>query len=222
MKLITLTDALKDYQTGDVTVHALDHVSLAIDQKEIVVILGESGSGKSTLLNIMGGLDNLTLGDILLEGISYANYKDAEMSKFRREKFGFIFQNYNLLPLLSVYENIITPLLLDQKKADRKMAETICGELGILEQMDKYPSQLSGGQQQRVAIARALINDPKVIFADEPTGNLDSETGIRVMEILADMVRNKGKTLVMVTHNENLTLYADRIIKMENGKIIEK
>ncbi len=220
MSLIELKDAVKEYAAGDVTVRALDRVSLAVEQGEIMMILGESGSGKSTLLNMMGGLDVLTSGEICLEGKPYTNFKDTEMSKLRRQKFGFIFQSYHLLPLLTIYENMITPLLLDQRKVQRKTVEEFSENLGIREQLDKFPNQLSGGQQQRAAIVRALIHHPKVIFADEPTGNLDKDTGNQVMACLIDAVRKEGATLVMVTHNEKMASYADRVIRMENGKKI--
>ncbi len=220
MSLIELKDAVKEYTTGEVTVRALDHLSLALHQGEVVVILGESGSGKSTLLNVMGGLDVLTSGEICLEGKPYTNFKDTEMSKMRRQKFGFIFQAYHLLPLLTVYENMIAPLLLDNRKIQRKDVEKLSESLGIKEQLDKFPNQLSGGQQQRTAIVRALINHPKVIFADEPTGNLDKDTGEQVMACLIEAVRKEGATLAMVTHNEKLASYADRVIRMENGRLI--
>ena len=221
MSLIELKNAVKEYTAGDITVRALNHISLEVKQGEIIMILGESGSGKSTLLNIMGGLDVLTSGEIFLEGKPYTNFKDMEMSKLRRQKFGFIFQAYNLLPLLTIYENIIAPLLLDQKRVQRKEVEKLSESLGIKEQLDKFPNQLSGGQQQRAAIVRALINHPKVIFADEPTGNLDKDTGEQVMTCLIDVVKKEGATLVMVTHNEKLSSYADRVIRMENGKEID-
>lgn len=220
MSLIELKNAVKEYTAGDVTVRALNGLNLTVQQGEIIVILGESGSGKSTLLNVMGGLDVLTAGEILLEGKPYTNFKDLEMSKLRRQKFGFIFQAYNLLPLLTIYENIIAPLLLDQKRVQRKDVEALSESLGIKEQLDKFPNQLSGGQQQRAAIVRALINHPKVIFADEPTGNLDKDTGEQVMTCLIDAVKRESATLVMVTHNEKLASCADRVIRMENGKEI--
>lgn len=220
MSLIELKNAVKEYAAGDITVRALNDINLTVEQGEVIVILGESGSGKSTLLNIMGGLDVLTSGEIFLEGKSYTNFKDVEMSKLRRQKFGFIFQSYNLLPLLTIYENVIAPLLLDQRRVQRKDVERLSESLGIKEQLDKFPNQLSGGQQQRAAIVRALINHPKVIFADEPTGNLDKDTGEQVMTCLIDAVKKEGATLVMVTHNEKLSSYADRVIRMENGKEI--
>lgn len=220
MSLIELKNAVKEYTVGDVTVRALHDISLAVKQGEVIIILGESGSGKSTLLNVMGGLDVLTSGEIFLEGKPYTNFKDVEMSKLRRQKFGFIFQSYNLLPLLTIYENVIAPLLLDQRRVQRKDVERLSESLGIKEQLDKFPNQLSGGQQQRAAIVRALINHPKVIFADEPTGNLDKDTGEQVMTCLIDAVKKEGATLVMVTHNEKLSSYADRVIRMENGKEI--
>lgn len=220
MSLIELKDAVKEYQAGEITVRALDHVNIAVEQGEIIMILGESGSGKSTLLNMMGGLDVLTSGEILLEGKPYTNFKDMEMSKLRRQQFGFIFQSYNLLPLLTVYENMTVPLLLDKKRVKRKDVEALSESLGIRGQLDKFPTQLSGGQQQRAAIVRALIHHPKVIFADEPTGNLDKDTGSQVMTCLIDAVKKEGATLVMVTHNENMAAYADRVIRMENGKEI--
>lgn len=220
MSLIELKNAVKEYAAGDITVCALNDINLTVEQAEVIVILGESGSGKSTLLNIMGGLDVLTSGEIFLEGKSYTNFKDVEMSKLRRQKFGFIFQSYNLLPLLTIYENVIASLLLDQRRVQRKDVERLSESLGIKEQLDKFPNQLSGGQQQRAAIVRALINHPKVIFADEPTGNLDKDTGEQVMTCLIDAVKKEGATLVMVTHNEKLSSYADRVIRMENGKEI--
>lgn len=220
MSLIELKKAIKEYVMGEITIRALDQINLEIQQGEIIVILGESGSGKSTLLNVMSGLDKLTSGEVCLDSVSYTKYNDVEMSKFRRQKFGFVFQSYNLLPLLSAYENILAPILPDRKKADKEQIRVLCESLGIDEQLDKFPSQLSGGQQQRVAIARALINHPKVIFADEPTGNLDKNTGDQVMECLIDAVRNEGATLIMVTHNEKLSTYADRVIRMENGKVV--
>lgn len=218
MSLIELKHAVKEYTVGDIAVRALNDLSLEVQQGEIIVILGESGSGKSTLLNIMGGLDVLTSGEILLEGKSYTNFKDAEMSKLRRQKFGFIFQSYNLLPLLTIYENIIASLLLDNKRVQRNEVESLSESLGIKEQLDKFPNQLSGGQQQRAAIVRALLNHPMVIFADEPTGNLDKDTGEQVMSCLIDAVKKEGATLVMVTHNEKLASCADRVIRMENGR----
>ncbi|MDE5804065.1 MAG: ABC transporter ATP-binding protein [Lachnospiraceae bacterium] len=220
MSLIELKNAVKEYAAGDITVRALNDINLTVEQGEVIVVLGESGSGKSTLLNIMGGLDVLTAGEIFLEGKPYTNFKDIEMSKLRRQKFGFIFQSYNLLPLLTIYENIIAPLLLDQKRVQRKDVEKLSESLGIKEQLDKFPNQLSGGQQQRAAIVRALINHPKVIFADEPTGNLDKDTGEQVITCLIHAVKEEGATLVMVTHNEKLSSYADRVIRMENGKEI--
>ena len=220
MSLIELKNAVKEYAAGDITVRALNDINLTVEPGEVIVVLGESGSGKSTLLNVMGGLDVLTSGEIFLEGKPYTNFKDMEMSKLRRRKFGFIFQSYNLLPLLTVYENIIAPLLLDQRRVQRKDVEKLSESLGIKEQLDKFPNQLSGGQQQRAAIVRALINHPKVIFADEPTGNLDKDTGEQVMTCLIHAVKEEGATLVMVTHNEKLSSYADRVIRMENGKEI--
>ncbi|MDE6421209.1 MAG: ABC transporter ATP-binding protein, partial [Lachnospiraceae bacterium] len=196
MSLIELKNAVKEYTTGEITVRALDELSLGVQKGEIIVIVGETGSGQSTLLSIMGGLDVLTSGEILLEGKPYTNFKDAEMSKLRRQKFGFIFQAYNLLPLLTIYENIIAPLLLDNKRVQRKDVEALSESLGIKEQLDKFPNQLSGGQQQRAAIVRALINHPKVIFADEPTGNLDKYTGEQVRGCLIDAVKKEGATLV--------------------------
>lgn len=222
MNLIELKNAVKEYAVGEAVVHALNGISLTVKQGEVIVVLGESGSGKSTLLHIMGGLDVLTAGEIFLEGKSYTNFKDTEMSKLRRQKFGFIFQSYNLLPLLTIYENIIAPVLLDKKQVQRKEVERLSESLGIEEQLDKFPNQLSGGQQQRAAIARALINHPKVIFADEPTGNLDKDTGKQVMDCFIEVVKRENATLVMVTHNEKLSAYAHRVIRMENGREIEQ
>ena len=220
MNLIELKNAVKEYTVGDVTVRALNDISLAVKPGEVIIILGESGSGKSTLLNIMGGLDVLTSGGIFLEGKPYTNFRDAEMSKLRRQKFGFIFQSYNLLPLLTIYENIIAPLLLDQRRVQRKDVEKLSESLGIKEQIHKFPNQLSGGQQQRAAIVRALINHPKVIFADEPTGNLDQKNSKEIIDLLKLSNRNFKQTILLITHDEKIALEADRIVTIEDGKII--
>jgi putative ABC transport system ATP-binding protein len=217
MSLLEIKNGYKIYGNKETKVTALDNVNLSIEQGEFIAILGPSGSGKSTLLNVLGGLDNLSKGDIFLNGASYKSYNDEQMSKFRREKFGFVFQSFQLIPVFTVYENIVTPILLDGKKVDECFIDELLESLGVLDKKHCFPNQLSGGQQQRVAIGRALANKPSIIYADEPTGNLDTVNGEEVIRILMDGVKKYNHTVILVTHNEKIAEYADRIIVVENG-----
>lgn len=219
MKLITLTNICKHYGEGSTKIQVLDHLDLTIEKGEFLAILGESGSGKTTLLNILSGLDYADEGEILLNDVNYQSFNDSEMSKFRRQNFGFVFQSYKLLPIFTVYENIVMPIQLDKQRVDKDYINQLLTLTGLEDKRNTYPNELSGGQQQRVAIARAIANKPSVIFADEPTGNLDSKTGEEMLRLLLQGVKEFQHTLVMVTHNDKLARMADRVIYMENGKI---
>lgn len=198
---------------------ALDGVSLAVEQGEFVSIIGTSGSGKSTLLNMLGGLDVPDSGDIIIRGKKIARMSDEQLSVFRRKNIGFVFQNYNLVPILNVYQNIVLPIELDGNQVDRGYVEKIIRMLHLEGKLDNLPNNLSGGQQQRVAIARALASKPAIILADEPTGNLDSRTSLEVMELLKMTSTEFEQTLVMITHNPEIAQVADRMIRIEDGKI---
>ncbi|MFN1910536.1 ABC transporter ATP-binding protein [Clostridioides difficile] len=203
-------------------VRALDGINLEIEPHKFTAIVGASGSGKSTLLHCVAGLDKPTLGNVYLDDVDLYTLNDDKLSEIRRQEFGFIFQSYNLIPVINVYDNIVLPVLLDGKKEDKEYVMRLINKLGIEKQIKKYPNELSGGQQQRVAIARALANRPSVIFADEPTGNLDSKTTNEVMNMLEWCVKEYRQTLVMITHNDNIAKTADRIITIKDGKIDEK
>ncbi len=220
MEILQTTDLVKTYGEGDTTVHALRGVNLTVDKGEFVAIVGTSGSGKSTLLHMLGGLDNPTSGTVTIDGKQLGNMKDEERTIFRRRKIGFIFQSFNLVPVLSVYENIVLPVELDGGKVDASYVEEIIHTLGLDEKVNAYPNQLSGGQQQRVAIARALAAAPAIILADEPTGNLDSKTSQDVLGLLKVIGERFGQTIVMITHNEEIAQMADRIIRIEDGQIV--
>ena len=198
---------------------ALDGVSLAVEQGEFVSIIGTSGSGKSTLLNMLGGLDVPDSGDIIIRGKKIARMSDEQLSVFRRRNIGFVFQNYNLVPILNVYQNIVLPIELDGNQVDRGYVEKIIRMLHLEGKLDNLPNNLSGGQQQRVAIARALASKPAIILADEPTGNLDSRTSLEVMELLKMTSTEFEQTLVMITHNPEIAQVADRMIRIEDGKV---
>lgn len=198
---------------------ALDGVSLAVEQGEFVSIIGTSGSGKSTLLNMLGGLDVPDSGDIIIRGKKIARMSDEQLSVFRRRNIGFVFRNYNLVPILNVYQNIVLPIELDGNQVDRGYVEKIIRMLHLEGKLDNLPNNLSGGQQQRVAIARALASKPAIILADEPTGNLDSRTSLEVMELLKMTSTEFEQTLVMITHNPEIAQVADRMIRIEDGKI---
>ena len=206
---------------GENTVKALDGVDFRVKDQEFVAIIGKSGSGKSTLLHMLGGLDVPTEGEVLVEGKCLLGLKKEQLAIFRRRKIGFIFQNYNLVPDLNVYENVILPVELDGRKVDVEYVDGILELLGLSEKREALPGTLSGGQQQRAAIARALAAKPAIILADEPTGNLDSHTSEEVMKLMQQVVRQQKKTLVMVTHDNHLATYADRVFHISDGKIIK-
>ena len=220
MNIISLKNVNKYYKTGNESFHALKDITLDIRESEFAVILGKSGSGKSTLLNIIGGLDSYDTGEVILDGFNYKNADDRIMSEFRCRKIGFVFQSYNLIPVLNVYENITFPVNISRENIDADYISNIIEELGLKGKEKSFPNQLSGGQQQRVAIARALANKPKIILADEPTGNPDSAIGKDVLKLLTNGVKEYGHTLVMITHNPDIAKYADRVITIEDGKII--
>ena len=221
MKKTLKIEGLKKYYGKDESlVKAVDGIDLEIENRKFTAIIGTSGSGKSTLLHCIAGLDKPTEGKVFLGDEDLYKLSDSELSKIRRKEFGFIFQSFNLIPVLSVYDNIVLPILLDGSKEDPIYIDCIIKSMGLEEQVKKFPNELSGGQQQRVAIARALSNRPSVIFADEPTGNLDSKTTDEVMQVLRDTVNDFGRTLVMITHNQEIAETADRIVTISDGKII--
>ncbi len=219
MNILSTHNLTKTYGTGDNVVHALTDVSLDIEEGKFVSIIGSSGSGKSTLLNLLGGLDRPTSGDVVLDGKAIFEMDDEALTIFRRRKIGFVFQNYNLVPILNVYENIVLPIELDGTKIDTAYVDKIMDVLGLSEKKFSMPNQLSGGQQQRVAIARALAAKPSIILADEPTGNLDSKTSMDVIALLKLTGKEFAQTIVMITHNEEIATMADQMIRIEDGRI---
>lgn len=219
MEILKTIDLKKYYGSGDTTVKALDGVNLTVADGEFTAIVGTSGSGKSTLLHMLGGLDRPTSGKALVDGKDIFSLKDDALTIFRRRKIGFVFQSYNLVPVLNVYENIVLPIELDGNKIDKQHIDNIIETLGLAEKMNSLPNQLSGGQQQRVAIARALASKPAILLADEPTGNLDSKTSLDVMGLLKITSERFSQTIVMITHNEEIAQTADRIIRIEDGRI---
>lgn len=221
MKILQADNLIKIYGSGENEVHALDGVNFSVEKGEFVAIVGTSGSGKSTLLHILGGLDRPTSGSVKVDNRNIFSLKDEELTIFRRRKIGFVFQNYNLVPVLNVYENIVLPIQLDGKEPDEDYIKSIIETLGIESKLDNLPNNLSGGQQQRVAIARALASKPAIILADEPTGNLDSKTSQDVLGLLKVTSQKYAQTIVMITHNEEIAQLADRIIRIEDGKIVE-
>ena len=215
MEILSAKALCKSYGSGENQVKALDHVSLSVENGEFVAVIGTSGSGKSTLLNLLGGLDTPTSGEVLVAG------KDLfQMDDESRRNIGFVFQNYNLVPVLNVYENVVLPIELDGTKIDTDYVQTILHTLGLEEKAQAMPNQLSGGQQQRVAIARALAAKPAILLADEPTGNLDSKTGMDVIALLKMTSQAFHQTIVMITHNEEIALMADRMVRIEDGKVV--
>lgn len=220
MKKLLANNIKKYYGKDDCIVKAVDDISLEIECRKFTSIVGTSGSGKSTLLHCMAGLDKPTFGNVYLGENDIYTLSDDELSKIRRQEFGFIFQSFNLIPVLNVYDNIVLPIHLDNKKEDEAYINNLIVQMGLEDQIKKYPNELSGGQQQRVAIARALSNKPSVIFADEPTGNLDSKTTDEVMEILTRAVSEFNQTLVMITHDNEIAKRANRIITIRDGKIL--
>ena len=219
MNILSTHNLTKTYGTGDNVVHALTDVSLDIEEGKFVSIIGSSGSGKSTLLNLLGGLDRPTSGDVILDGKAIFEMDDEALTIFRRRKIGFVFQNYNLVPILNVYENIVLPIELDGTKIDTAYVDKIMDVLGLSEKKFSMPNQLPGGQQQRVAIARALSAKPSIILADEPTGNLDSKTSMDVIALLKLTGKEFAQTIVMITHNEEIATMADQMIRIEDGRI---
>ncbi|MBO4913338.1 MAG: ABC transporter ATP-binding protein [Butyrivibrio sp.] len=222
MQILHVTDLKKTYGSGDTAVEALKGVSLSVEKGEFIAIVGTSGSGKSTLLHMLGGLDRPTSGTVSIDGKDIFTLKDEELTIFRRRKIGFVFQSFNLVPVLSVYENIVLPIELDGNTPDKEFVDNIIDTLGLSDKRNSYPNQLSGGQQQRVAIARALSSAPQVILADEPTGNLDSKTSQDVMGLLKVMSERFSQTIIVITHNEEIAQMADRIIRIEDGLIAGK
>ena len=222
MTILQTKDLKKIYGGGETAVHALDGLNLTVEKGEFLAIVGTSGSGKSTLLHMLGGLDRPTSGVVTVDGRDIFSLKDEELTIFRRRKIGFVFQNYNLVPVLNVYENIVLPIQLDGNQPDEAYVEQIVETLGLQSKLNNLPGNLSGGQQQRVAIARALATKPAIILADEPTGNLDSKTSQDVLGLLKVTSQKFGQTLVMITHNEEIAQLADRIVRIEDGQCVTR
>lgn len=222
MNILKTENLVKIYGEGANQVKALDGVSIEVNKGEFVAIIGTSGSGKSTLLNMLGGLDKPTSGETIIDNKKISKLKDEELTIFRRRNIGFIFQNYNLVQILNVYENIVLPIELDGGKIDKDYVNSIIKTLGLSEKLTNMPNNLSGGQQQRVAIARALATKPAIILADEPTGNLDSKTSMDVIGLLKITSKQFNQTIVMITHNEEIAQIADRIIRIEDGKVVTR
>lgn len=220
--LLETKDLCKYYGSGENLVKAIDHTTMTIQRGEFTAIVGRSGSGKSTLLHMLGALDRPDKGSVWIEGKNVFDLKDEELAVFRRRKIGFIFQNYNLIPSLNVWENIVLPMGLDKKKVDLKFVRDLTERIGIADKLKSLPNTLSGGQQQRVAIARALASKPAIILADEPTGNLDSKTELEVISLLKACVNEYGQTLIMITHDETIAQMADRILVIEDGKVVSQ
>lgn len=213
-------DLVKYYRTGNNVVKAVDHTDLMVERGKFTAIVGRSGSGKSTLLHLLGGLDRPDSGKVIIEEKEIFQLKDNQLAAFRRKKIGFIFQDYNLIPSLNVWENVVLPLGLDGRKVNRKEVMEILKKIGMADKKDAMPNTLSGGEKQRVAIARALAGNPALILADEPTGNLDSRTELEVMSILKNCVKEYHQTLVMITHDETIAQMADRVVMIEDGKVV--
>ena len=218
--ILKTADLVKYYGDGENEVRAIDHTSIEVENGEFVAIVGRSGSGKSTLLHMLGGLDRPDSGEVIIGGKNLFSLKDEQLAVFRRRKSGFIFQDFNLIPALNVWENIVLPLGLDGKKVNKGFVTDIVEHIGLAEKLKSLPNQLSGGQKQRVAIARALASRPAIILADEPTGNLDSKTEMEVISLLKSCVRKYGQTLVMITHDETIAQMADRVMIIEDGKVV--
>ncbi len=222
MTVLETKDLKKYYGRGDTLVKALDGVSLRVEDGEFVAIVGTSGSGKSTLLHMLGGLDRPDSGSVTVAGKEIFSLKDEALTIFRRRKIGFVFQSYNLVPVLTAYENIVLPIQLDGGRVDKAYVKEVISTLGLAKKLDNLPSQLSGGQQQRVAIARALASKPAILLADEPTGNLDSRTSQDVLSLMKVTGRRFAQTMVMITHNEEIAQLADRIVRIEDGRIVKR
>ena len=222
MSILQTKDLKKYYGSGDTQVKALDGVDLSVEQGEFVAIVGTSGSGKSTLLHMLGGLDRPTSGSVTVDRKDIFSLKDEGLTIFRRRKIGFVFQAYNLVPVLSVWENIVLPIQLDGRKVDREYVREVIGILGLEKKLKSLPNQLSGGQQQRVAIARAMATKPAILLADEPTGNLDSKTSQDVLSLMKVTGQKFAQTMVMITHNEEIAQMAHRIVRIEDGRIVTR
>lgn len=218
-KILAVDGLVKYYGTGENQVRAVDHTSLEIERGKFTAIVGRSGSGKSTLLHLIGGLDRPDEGKVWIEGKDIFALKDDRLAAFRRKKIGFIFQDYNLIPSLNVWENIVLPLGLDNRKVKREDVQEVLEKIGLTDKEETMPNALSGGQKQRTAIARALVTRPAIILADEPTGNLDSQTELEVMSLMKSCVTDFGQTLVMITHDEMIAQMADRVIEIADGKV---
>lgn len=219
MKVLEVTNLSKTYGTGETQVKALDNVSLSVESGEFVAIIGPSGSGKSTLLHILGGVDVPTSGSVVINGVDISNLDETALAIFRRRQIGLIYQFYNLIPILTVKENLTLPLLLDGRKPDERVVDDLLKTLGLTERVNHLPNQLSGGQQQRVSIGRALINNPALMLADEPTGNLDSENSREIVSLLRKFNKENNQTVIIITHDERIAMSADRVISIEDGKI---
>lgn len=219
MKILEVTNLSKTYGTGETQVKALDNVSLSVESGEFVAIIGPSGSGKSTLLHILGGVDVPISGSVVINGVDISNLDETALAIFRRRQIGLIYQFYNLIPILTVKENLTLPLLLDGRKPDERVVDDLLKTLGLTERVNHLPNQLSGGQQQRVSIGRALINNPALMLADEPTGNLDSENSREIVSLLRKFNKENNQTVIIITHDERIAMSADRVISIEDGKI---
>lgn len=217
--ILKTVDLVKYYGDGESQVKAIDHTSIEVENGEFVAIVGRSGSGKSTLLHMLGGLDRPDSGEVIIGGKNIFSLKDEQLAVFRRRKIGFIFQDYNLIPALNVWENIILPLGLDGKKVNKDFVMDIVKNIGLAEKLKSLPSTLSGGQKQRVAIARAMANDPAILLADEPTGALDSKTGRTIMDIFHRLHKEQGKTIVLITHSAELAEETSRIVTLRDGEV---
>ena len=219
MNLLEVKDLCRTFRQGDTDIHAVDHVSFSMEAGEMLAIVGQSGSGKTTLLNLLGGIDKPTSGQVLLDGLDIHTLSDAEAAKLRRQKIGYIYQDFKLLPILTAKENILLPAILDGKKAPARVVSALADRLGIGNRLNHLPSQMSGGQRQRVAIARALINHPSIILADEPTGNLDKESANEILEMLLKL-NHEGNTILLVTHEESFADLCPRKITLSDGQIV--
>ena len=219
MKILEVTNLCKTYGKGDTMVKALDNVSFSVEKGEFLAIIGPSGSGKSTLLHILGGVDVPTSGSVVINQMDISNLDETALAIFRRRQIGLIYQFYNLIPILTVQENLTLPLLLDGRKPDKKQIDTLVKRLGLENRLDHLPNQLSGGQQQRVSIGRALVNNPALMLADEPTGNLDSENSKEIISLLRQFNKEFNQTVIIITHDEKIANSADRVITIEDGKI---
>ena len=222
MSIVLTQNLSKIYGTGETAVHALKDVNLSIEKGEFVALLGASGSGKSTLLHMLGAVDQPTSGSVIIDGVSIYDQKESDLAVFRRRKIGFVFQFYNLIPVLTARENILLPFHLDGQQPDMEYYQEIVHSFDIADRQNHLPNQLSGGQQQRVAVARALIHKPAILLADEPTGNLDTQNSKEIISLMKHSVRKYGQTLILITHDPSIAMQADRVVMMEDGKATER